>query len=38
MKRFVPSEYWRAAAIGAEGEAREFGNFICLRGARNESR
>ena len=25
MKKFVPREYWRAAAIGAEGEARLFG-------------
>lgn len=38
MKKFVPSEYWCAAAIGTEGEARKFGNFICLSGARGESR
>ena len=25
MKKFVPREYWRAAAIGAEGEVRLFG-------------
>lgn len=25
MKKFVPREYWRTAAIGAEGEARLFG-------------
>ena len=38
MKKFVPREYWLAAAIGAEGEAWKFGNFICLSGARGESR
>ena len=25
MKKFVPREYWRAAAIGTVGEARLFG-------------
>ena len=25
MRKFVPSEYWRAAAVGTDGEARLFG-------------